>query len=348
MPAVDSPRHRAHNAAMRKIATEEAFSIPEIADALREVAATPSRDSDHWLLSAIYGAESKSPLRSMLLDLEDERLADMDANGVSMHLLSLTAPGVQAFDADTACGLAELANDRLAEVIGRHPDRFAGLASFAPHAPPRAAEEMARAVRTLNLNGFIVNSHTNNEYLDDPKYWPVLEAAEDLERCLYIHPRGPSAGLAGPLLDHRLAGAVWGYGVEVGTHALRLIMSGVLDRFPRIELCIGHMGEAIPFWLWRIDNRSRIPTLPRSGDPLELTPSEYFKRNFVITTSGQENPLALDYSIKTLGIDSVLWAIDFPYQPTAPAVSFMDNAPVTDEERQKLYHLNAERVFHIV
>ncbi|MGH9029573.1 MAG: amidohydrolase family protein [Acidimicrobiales bacterium] len=332
---------------MRRIATEEAFSIPEIAGALREVARTPSQDSDYSLINAVYGAESESPLRSKLLDLEDERLSDMDANGVSMHLLSLTAPGVQAFDADTACGLAELANDRLAEVISRHPDRFAGLASFAPHAPRRAADEMARAIRSLHLNGFIVNSHTNNEYLDERKYWPVLEAAEDLGRCLYIHPRGPSAGLAGPLRDHGMAGAVWGFGLEVGTHAVRLILSGVLDRFPRLEVCIGHMGEAVPFWLWRIDNRWQIHTVPRRGKAPELTPSEYFKRNFVITTSGQENPLALDYSIRTLGVDSILWAIDYPYQPTAQAVSFMDNAIVTDEEREKLYHLNAERVFHI-
>ena len=334
---------------MRRIATEEAFTIPEIAQALREVASGPSagRDSDRWLIDAIYGASSKSPLLARLLDLEDERLREMDAHGVSMHVLSLTAPGVQVFDADTACGLAELANDRLADVVGRHPDRFAGLASFAPHAPRRAAEEMGRAVRTLGLHGFIVNSHTNDEYLDDPKYWPVLEAAQDLDRCLYIHPRGPSAGLAEPLVDYGLAGAVWGYGVEVGTHALRLIVSGVLDRFPRLRLCIGHMGEAIPFWLWRIDNRFRISTVPRRGRTLELTPSEYFKRNFVITTSGQENPLALDYSMKTLGADSICWAIDHPYQPTGPAVAFMDEAPVSDDDRAKLYHRNAERIFHI-
>jgi 5-carboxyvanillate decarboxylase len=332
---------------MRRIATEEAFSIPEIVDALTQVAVTPSQDPDYPQIAAVYGPESKSPLRAQLLDLEDKRLAEMDANGVSMHLLSLTAPGVQMFDADTACGLAELANDRLADVIGRHPDRFAGLASFAPHAPRRAAEEMARAVGSLHLNGFIVNSHTNNEYLDNPKYWPVLEAAEGLDRCLYIHPRCASPGLVGPLRDYGLAGAVWGFGLEVGTHALRLILSGVLDRFPRLKLCIGHMGEAIPFWLWRIDNRSQFPTVTRRGKPLELSPSEYFKRNFVITTSGHEDPLALDYSIKTLGVNRVLWAIDHPYQATGSAVRFMDNAPISDEEREQLYHLNAERVFHI-
>jgi 5-carboxyvanillate decarboxylase len=143
----------------------------------------------------------------------------MDETGVDMHLLSLTAPGVQMFDADTATDLASLANDRLAEVIARHPTRFAGLASFAPHSPIRAAKEMERAIRELKLNGFVVNSHTNGEYLDDPKYWPVLEAAEALDACIYIHPRGPSDGMAAPFRDYGMWAALWGYGVEVGTHA---------------------------------------------------------------------------------------------------------------------------------
>ena len=132
-----------------------------------------------------------------LLDMEKVRLRDMDENGVDMQILSLTAPGVQMFDADTACELATLANDRLAEVIGRHPTRFAGLATFAPHAPKRAAKEMERAITKLKLNGFMVNSHTNSEYFDNPKFWPLLEAAEALDRCIYIHPRAapiPSRG----------------------------------------------------------------------------------------------------------------------------------------------------------
>ena len=133
-----------------------------------------------------------------LLDLEGERMRDMDANGVDVHLLSLTAPGVQMFDADTALELSALANDRMAEVIKKHPTRFAGLASFAPQSPKRAAKEMERAIKTLKLNGFVVNSHTNSEYFDDQKYWPVLEAAEALDACIYIHPRAPSDGLAAP------------------------------------------------------------------------------------------------------------------------------------------------------
>jgi 2,3-dihydroxybenzoate decarboxylase/5-carboxyvanillate decarboxylase len=301
------------------------------------------------LVRNIYasGDSYQSKFLAPLLDLEDDRLKDMDANGVDMHLLSLTAPGVQLFDADTATELATLANDRLAQVISRHPTRFAGLATFAPHSPKRAAKEMQRAIHQLKLNGFIVNSHTNNEYLDDPKYWPILEAAEALDRCIYIHPRGPSELLSGPMRDYGMFAALWAYGVEVSTHAVRLILSGVFDRYPKLKICIGHMGEAVHFWLWRIDFMSA--RAQGAGAPkLKLKPSEYFKRNFVITTSGQESPLALDFSIKQLGIDNVLWAIDYPYQPSTPAVEFMDSVAVTDAEREQLYHGNAERIFHIL
>jgi 2,3-dihydroxybenzoate decarboxylase/5-carboxyvanillate decarboxylase len=282
-----------------------------------------------------------------LLDIEQRRLQEMDRYGVGMHLLSLTAPGVQMFDADTATDLAALANDRLAEVCARHPTRFAGLATFAPQSPRRAAREMERAVRVLKLNGFILNSHTHGEYLDDPKYWPVLEAAEGLDACIYIHPRAASDTLKGPLQDYGMDSAMWGYGVEVGTHVVRMMAAGVFDQFPKLRICIGHMGEAIPFWIWRITfMNSRAQGIDRAPQT-KLTMEEYFRRNFVVTTSGVEDHLALEYTIRKLGIDKVLWAIDYPYQPTKPAVEFMDSAPVSEAERAKLYHKNAERVFHI-
>jgi 5-carboxyvanillate decarboxylase len=337
---------------VRRIATEEAFSIPEVAAALKEVARGPSHSLDMTLVRRIYDApaEDKTVMGSLLprlIDLEHERLRDMDDNGVSMHLLSLTAPGVQMFDADTATELAAVANDELAEVIRRHPARFAGLATFAPQSPKRAAKEMERAIKTLKLNGFILNSHTNGEYLDDPKYFPFLEAAEALDACIYIHPRAPSDGMATPFRDYGLDSAQWGYGIEVSTHAVRMIVSGVFDRFPKLKICIGHMGEAVHFWSWRLDFMNHHAQNRGSAPKLKLKPSDYLKRNFVITTSGQESHLALDYSIKALGVENILWAIDYPYQPTTPAVEFMDSAPVSEAEREKLYHGNAERVFHI-
>ncbi len=333
---------------IRRIATEEAFSIPEVSAALRDLSGGVSDSIDMMLVRKIYAETDslQSAFLAPLLDLENERLREMDAHGVDMHVLSLTAPGVQMFDADTACALAEVANDRLAATIARHPRRFAGLASFAPQAPQRAVREMERAIGKLRLNGFVVNSHTNDEYLDLPKYWPILEAAEALDRCIYIHPRGPSRQLAGPMRDYGMFAALWAYGVEVSTHAVRLILSGVFDRYPRLKICLGHMGEAVHFWSWRLDFMSE--RAQKAGAPkLALKPSEYLRRNFVITTSGQESPLALEFSIRQLGIDNVMWAIDHPYQPTAPAVAFMDAAPVSNAERHALYHGNAERVFHI-
>ncbi len=338
---------------IRKIATEEAWSIPEVAEQLRKVANSPSQSLDRLLVKGIYDKEPDSTgyraldFLSGLIDIEQVRLPQMDQFGVDMQLLALTAPGVQMFDADTAMELAILANDRLAEICRKYPTRFAGLASFAPHSPKRAAKEMERAVNELGLNGFMINSHTSGEYLDDPKFWPILEAAEALDRCIYIHPRAASDTLKGPLQDYGMDSAMWGYGVEVGTHAVRMMAGGVFDAFPNLKICIGHMGEAVPFWLWRINfMNSRAQTVGRSPKT-RRSMAEYFQDNFVITTSGVEDPLALRYAIDKLGIDNVMWAIDYPYQPQQPAVDFIDSFPCTEVERHALCHGNAERIFHI-
>lgn len=339
---------------LRRIAVEEAFTIPEIARELQKISRGPGDNLDLLLVKGIYdpapsaaGWHSGVNFLDGLIDIEGKRLAEMDAYGVDMHILSLTGPGVQMFDADTACELAALANDRLAEVIARHPARFAGLASFAPHAPKRAVLEMERAIQRLKLNGFVVNSHTNNEYFDDPKYWPILEAAEALDACIYIHPRSPSDGMKGPLGDYGLDSAMWGYGVEAGTHVVRMMVAGVFDRFPKLKICLGHMGEAVHFWIWRLNFLNQRAQRSGRSPKTQLSMAEYFQRNFVITTSGVEDPLALDYSIKKLGADNVLWAIDYPFHPTQSAVAFMDTTPLAQADRAKLYHRNAERIFKI-
>lgn len=333
---------------VRKIATEEACSIPEVAKALGNVARTTWDNLDMRLVNIIYNAPPRSPsvILERLLDIDTGRLAIMDENNVDMHLLSLTAPGVQMFNADLGTELAALANDRIAEAVKKHPKRFAGLATFAPQDPKRAVKEMERAIKTLKLNGFIINSHTNNEYLDLPKFWPILEAAEALNAAIYIHPRAPSDGMAAPFKDYDMETAVWGYGMEVGTHAARLMLSGVFDHFPNLKIVLGHMGEAVPFWLWRLDYMGR-PGRPSARRPNKLKPSEYFLKNFAITTSGVEDPLALRYCIDKIGVNNIMWAIDFPYQPTTPAVTFIETAPLSDTEREKIAHGNAERIFHI-
>lgn len=349
---------------VRKIATEEAFLTAEVAGAMQGVVRRGGSSLDLKLWSLIYSnASTRLPavqtsstapadrdafarqLLPRLLDLEQLRLAEMDANGVDMHLLSLASPGVQMLDRRTAVSLATLANDRLAATIRRHPTRFAGLASFAPQDPPAAAKEMERAINTLKLNGFIVNSHTDNLYLDDQRFWPILEAAESLNAPLYIHPRAPSDGMAAPFRDYRMEGAIWGYGMETGTHAVRLMLSGVLDRFPKIRIVLGHMGEALPFWLWRLDYMASPGS--RAALRNKLKPSEYVRRNFAITTSGLEDPLALRLAVDKLGVDRVMWAIDYPFQLTPASVAFVDTAPLSESEREQVAYRNAERIFGI-
>lgn len=346
---------------LRKIATEEAFIIPEIASAVRDVVRRGGPNLDLKLLRLIYdapadtGANPSAAAGSRdalartflprLLDIGEGRLAEMDANGVDMHLLSLTVPGVQMFEPANAVALARLSNDRLYDSVRRHPARFAGLASFAPQDPAAAAKEMERAINSLKLNGFLVNSHTQNAYLDEERFWPILEAAEALGAPLYIHPRAPSDGMAAPFRDYRMEGSIWGYGVETGTHAVRLMLSGVLDRFPRLRIVLGHMGEALPFWLWRLDYMAS----PGSRADLrnQLKASEYFRRNFAITTSGLEDPVVLRLCVDKIGVDNVMWAIDYPYQPTAPAVAFLESARLSAADLERIAHGNAERIFGI-
>lgn len=336
----------------RRIATEEAFATPELAKAWLEIARSdPSASLD--IQTAINFIFDNPPVgsnpdrfRRQLLDLDGERLAIMDAVGVDMHLLSVTIPGVQMFEASRADALAVSTNDHLAATIARHPTRLAGLACFPPHSS-NGPKEMERAILKLGLSGFIVNSHTSNLYLDDPRFAPVLEAAEALDRPIYLHPRAPSNGMAAPFRDYSLGGSMWGFGMEAGTHAVRLMMSGVLDRYPRLRIVLGHMGEGLPFWMWRLDHMAARRMKDGRMKPIALLPSQYFRRNFAVTTSGFEAADVLDLVIDHAGIDNVMWAIDYPYESSADAVAFIDRASLDAEHRAKILHRNAERLFRI-
>jgi len=331
---------------MRRIAVEEAFAIPEQLAALKALTATDLKDADvpFWRMVTHNDTPFTTRIRRQLLDLDEERIAIMDANGVDMQVLSLTSPGVQMFRPDEAVAMARLANDRLAQAIARHPDRFAGLITIAPQAPAEAAKEIERGMTRLCLNGVMINSHTFNEYLDEEKFLPIFEAASALNAPIYIHPRAPSAGMAEPFMKHKLETAIWGYGAETGLHGVRLIVSGLFDRFPDLRIVLGHMGEGIPFWLWRIDYmHGASATRKKFGK----TPSEIFKDNFAITTSGMNWPLALDFCRQALGPDNIMWAIDYPYQDSPGATQFMNNVAVPDSEKSMIFSGNAERIFNI-
>ena len=331
---------RKKGGAYRRIATEEAFAIPEMMEILGGYCNSNWDNPDLDLMRRFTDPEAKT--YKELIDLGDERIRNMDENGLDMQVLSLTAPGVQMFDADTANAIATLSNDRLGEAIKRHPTRFAGLAAFGPLDPKGAVKEMERAINKLKLNGFIINSHTHNEYLDDPKFWPILEAAEALDRPIYLHPRSPSELMSKLYADYGMSHALWGFQAEAGLHAMRLMLSGVFDRFPNLKIVLGHMGESIPYNIWRSDYMYE-----GSGAPAKMKPSEVFKRNFVITTSGVNHAPVLKYCIEVLGADNIMFAIDYPYQSSKPAVDFMNEVGISREDKEKIYHRNAERLFHM-
>lgn len=331
----------------RLIATEEAFSIPEQVDCFRKAAALSysNPDLDMWK-GFLAPASGAPPLLRRLLDFEGERIQIMDQAGVAMHVLSLTSPGVQLFNADMATELAIVSNDRLAEVIKKYPARFAGLASFAPQDPKGAAREIERAINKLKLNGLIVNSHTNGEYLDDRKFWPIFEAANAANAAIYIHPRNmPDQCSFMVRADVDLSGALWGFQMETGLHAMRLIVSGVFDQFPDLKIVLGHMGEALPYWLYRMDYMYGAYT--RGQSKLKKMPSQYVKDNFLITTSGMNTHPVLKYCNEVLTSDNIMFAIDYPYQESTEASDFMNSAPLPASDCEKISHGNAERIFHI-
>lgn len=210
----------------------------------------------------------------------------MDDAGIDTQVISLTAPGVQILSGTLAVELAADANNQLFEAVKRYPSRFVGLAAVAPQQPELAAQEIHRASSQLSFPGIIINSHTHGEYMDNKKYWPIFEAAESLSMPIYLHPRTPSQSIIQSFLDFDLYGASWGFSVETSLHAMRLIMSGVFDQFPGLKIVLGHMGEGIPFWLDRIDNRYLLWKKVGSAETLKSLPSEYFKNNFYISTSG--------------------------------------------------------------
>ncbi len=337
-----------------RIATEEAFAPPEIIDRYRALLAGGSyKDPGFESLWGFYGSNPNARIREVLArmtDLGDLRLRDMDATGIARQILSLTAPGVQVFEAADGEALARSSNDFLVDAVRRHPDRFSGLAAIAPQNPAAAARELERGVRTLDLKGAIINSHTRGEYLDGEKFWPIFEAAEALGVPVYIHPNTPSPAMIGPFLERGLDGAIFGFAVETGLHILRLIISGVFDRFPKLTLVIGHLGEALPYWLSRIDfmhNRMVSANRYAGVKKLQRKPSEYFKENIYITTSGMAWEPPILYAQSVLGVDRVMYAMDYPYQFVPEEVVVTDNLPISGVDKKKLYQTNAERVFRL-
>jgi 5-carboxyvanillate decarboxylase len=338
----------------KRIATEEAFSTPELLDRYRGMLRDGSYpDPSFQSLLGFYLNSTEGrvvPIMQKMADLGAVRLADMDATGIAKQLLSLAAPGVQVFDAAEGTALARSTNDVLADAIRQYPDRFSGLAAVAPQNPEAAAKELERGVTRLGLKGAIINSHTKGEFLDDSKFWTIFEAAEALDVPIYIHPTGPPASMIGPFLERGLDGAIYGFAAETALHLLRIILAGVFDRFPKLRIVSGHLGEGLPYWLFRVDfmhGRMVAGKRYESVRKLQRQPSDCVKENMYVTSSGMAWEPPIRYAQSVLGMDRVLYAMDYPWQFVPEEVKVTDQLSISAEEKKMFYQTNAEKVFRL-
>jgi 2,3-dihydroxybenzoate decarboxylase len=319
-----------------KIAIEEHFAID---DTLRE-------STEYALPGQLNAFERR------MLDVDDERLGEMDKHGIGFAILSLNAPGVQSvFDPRKAVDVARRANDALAAAIARHPDRYAGFAAVPMQDPDAAIVELTRGVKQLGLKGVMLNGFSQVGdvdtivYYDDPRFRPFWAAVEQLEVPFYLHPRDPLPDRVTFYEGHPwLRGASWAFGVETATHALRLMSNGIFDTHPRLTGILGHLGEMLPYCIWRFDHR--VTKRPR-GIPARKTFTHYLRSNFYVTTSGNFHTNTLRAAIAELGADRVLFSVDYPFEECGDAASWFDGCEISDSERAKVGRENAARLFKL-
>jgi 2,3-dihydroxybenzoate decarboxylase len=336
-----------------RIATEEAFITQDVLDAYMRLV---SEGYDDPGFNSLWGFYSSSPsergvqIRDGLLSLGQKRLDEMDRAGIDKAIIALTAPGTHVFQGDEAKALTTDANDQLAAACRAHPDRFIGMTAIAPSDPAWSAREIQRG-HDLGFKAVILNGHVQGEYTDAEKFWPIFEAAEALGTPVYLHPQGPSKGMIGPLLERGLDGAVYGFGVDTGLHLLRLIVMGVFDRFPNLKLIVGHGGEALPYWSYRLDYMHAAGVRSNRYEflkPLKLgSISAYLKNNVYVTFSGMAFPDAIQFCQKVIGVDRVMYAMDYPYQYEPEEVAVQDAMDISPEAKRAFFQTNAERVFNL-
>jgi predicted TIM-barrel fold metal-dependent hydrolase len=327
---------------MKIIALEEHFTTAAIQDANAD---HPIYDMHRQFAQRTAGV---GLLRPEIRDLGEKRLAAMDAAAIDVQVLSQTAPATENLDPSAAVRLAKESNDTLAEAIRKYPARFSGFATLPMPDPTAAANELERAVTSLGLVGAMVNGHVAGRYLDDEIFWPVFERAEALDVPIYLHPNRPpqpvfDACYSGfpPVVSAMLGTAAWGWHIDTGLHVLRLILGGVFDRFPGLQMIIGHMGEALPSMMWRADWGLN----PISG--LDRTVKDYFFEHFYVTTSGIFDYPPFVAAVHAVGIDRILFSVDYPYSSNEEAVAFLNRIPISREEKEKIAHANSERVLKL-
>jgi predicted TIM-barrel fold metal-dependent hydrolase len=284
-----------------------------------------------------------------LADVGAKRLAEMDAAGIDMQVLSLQYPGTEQCAEDEATAVANEANDFLADAVKRHPTRFAGLAALPTAAPQKAAAELERRVRQQGFRGAIVNGHNRGRYLDDTFYWPILECADALDVPIYLHPTRPphavieaSYGGFAPQVSWMFSGPGWGWHIETAVHVVRMVLGGVFDRFPKLQIVVGHLGEGLPFMLPRLD-RNMAPEL--TG--LKRRLADYLRQNVHYTFAGFNFPATFLDLLLEVGVERIMFSVDYPYGSMAKAREFLENLPVSAADRARIAHGNAEKLFKL-
>jgi gamma-resorcylate decarboxylase len=319
-----------------KIAIEEHFAIDET---LRE-------STEYALPGQLNTFERR------MLDVDDERLREMDKHGIAFAILSLNAPGVQSvFDGRRAADVARRANDALAAAVARHPDRYAGFAAVPMQDPDAAIIELTRGVKELGFKGVMLNGFSQVGdvativYYDDSRYRAFWAALEQLGVPFYLHPRDPLPDRVTFYDGHPwLRGASWAFGVETATHALRLMASGLFDTHPRLTAILGHLGEMLPYCIWRFDHR--VTKRPR-GIPAKKKFTDYLRANCFVTTSGNFHTNTLKGAIAEMGADRVLFAVDYPFEECVDAASWFDGCDIPDADRVKIGRGNAAQLFNL-
>ncbi|HEY7246335.1 MAG TPA: amidohydrolase family protein [Xanthobacteraceae bacterium] len=281
-----------------------------------------------------------------LLDLGERRLAAMDAGGIDVQVLSHNQPGCQALTGAAAIDTAREVNDCLCEAIKAHPDRFAALAALPTAEPAAAVRELERAIGKLGFKGAMINGRGGESFLDDERYWCIFECAESLDVPIYLHPSRPHTLVMQTCFTgyEELALAPWGFAIETGLHFLRLALAGVFDAFPRLTIILGHLGEGLPFMLHRINDHTRMATARRG---LERSLAQYLTENLVVTCSGNFSGPAFLCTVAALGVDNVLFSVDWPYESNLAAVKFLEGQPLAPSDLEKVAHLNAERILRL-
>jgi len=321
---------------MRTIALEEHYATPAFLEASNHrMEETPAR---------------RSTVIDRLLNLGDLRTEEMDAAGIDTQVLSLTSPGVQQMEAAEAVAIAREQNDYLADRVKHYPDRFVGFAALPTPDPDQAAKELERTVGKLGFKGAAIMGHTQGRYLDDEFFRPILEGAAVLHVPIYLHPTVPTPkvieayynGNYPPNVAVMLSTVAWGWHIETAIHSLRLVASGAFDRYPDLQIVIGHLGETIPFMLSRIDDR-----LPKEVAKLERSFGDYFRENFSYTFSGFNYLPSFRVLLLEVGVGRIMFSTDYPYSSMESARNFLERLPVSPADKEEIGHRNAERLLHI-